>query len=124
VASTLSLPVLVSGYVVGSVNLYASSSDAFDGRHEALARIFDAWAPGAVTNAGSPSTTRRVAERAPELLREDVDLAIASSVIANRDNLSYRGQPPTTPQRRSTRRSHRAATRAHHHRAPRLQDSE
>jgi GAF domain-containing protein len=88
VASTLTLPVLVSGHVVGSVNLYASTPDAFDGHHEGLARIFDAWAPGAVTNADLSFTTRGVAEHAPELVREDVDLAVASGVIANRDNLS------------------------------------
>jgi transcriptional regulator with GAF, ATPase, and Fis domain len=88
VASTLTLPILASGQVGGSVNLYASTPDAFDGRHEALARIFDAWAPGAVTNADLPFSTQQVAEHAPELLREDVDLAIASSVIANRDHLS------------------------------------
>jgi transcriptional regulator with GAF, ATPase, and Fis domain len=88
VASTLTLPVIVSGQVGGSVNLYASTPDAFDGHHEALARIFDAWAPGAVTNADLPFSTRHVAERAPDLLRDDVDLAIASSVIANLDNLS------------------------------------
>jgi hypothetical protein len=88
VASTLTLPVLVSGQVGGSVNLYASTSDAFDGHHEGLARIFDAWAPGAVTNADLPFTTREVAARAPEVLREDVDLAIASGVIANQDHLS------------------------------------
>lgn len=88
VASTLTLPVVVSGQVEGSVNLYASTPNAFDGRHESLARIFDAWAPGAVTNADLSFSTRQVAERAPSLLREDVELAIASSVIANLDNLS------------------------------------
>jgi transcriptional regulator with GAF, ATPase, and Fis domain len=88
VASTLTLPVIVSGQVGGSINLYASTPDAFDGHHEALARIFDAWAPGAVANADLPFSTRQLAERAPELLREDVDLAIATSVIASLDNLS------------------------------------
>lgn len=88
VASTLTLPILAAGRVVGSVNLYASTRGAFDGHHEALARIFDAWAPGAVTNADLAFTTRRIAEDAPDLLRADVDLAIASSTIANRDNIS------------------------------------
>jgi GAF domain-containing protein len=88
VASTLSLPIIASGHVVGSVNLYASTPHAFDGLHQDLARIFDAWAPGAVTNADLSFETRGVAEHAPELLRADVDLAIASSFIANQDQLS------------------------------------
>jgi hypothetical protein len=88
VASTLSLPILVAGRVGGSVNLYASTPHAFEGHHDDLALIFDAWAPGAVTNADLSFTTRGVAEHAPDLLREDVDLAIASNLIANRDNLS------------------------------------
>jgi GAF domain-containing protein len=87
VESTLTLPILAAGRVVGSVNLYASTPGAFDHRHEALARIFDAWAPGAVTNADLSFTTRRTAEHAPDLLREDVDLTIASSAIAHRDNI-------------------------------------
>jgi transcriptional regulator with GAF, ATPase, and Fis domain len=86
VASTLTLPILEGGRVVGSVNLYASTPDAFDGHHEPIARIFDAWAPGAVTNADLSFTTRRLAETAPEALQDDVDLTIASGVIAARED--------------------------------------
>ena len=49
VASTLTLPILARDMVAGSVNLYASTRHAFTGLHEQIARIFDAWAPGAVT---------------------------------------------------------------------------
>jgi GAF domain-containing protein len=89
VASTLSLPTLnETGRVVGSVNLYASMSPAFDGQHEAIAHIVDAWAPGAVTNADLSFATRSVAERAPDLLREDLDLTVASTVIAAQNDVS------------------------------------
>ena len=62
--STVTLPVLAGGAVVGSINLYAASAEAFVGHHEAIARIFDAWAPGAVTNADLSFSTRAVAEQA------------------------------------------------------------
>jgi GAF domain-containing protein len=88
VASTLTLPILSGGRVVGSVNLYAATPTAFDGHHEAIARVFDAWAPGAVTNADLSFTTRSVAEAAPDLLRTDVDLAVASAMIAQQDHVS------------------------------------
>jgi GAF domain-containing protein len=88
VASTLTLPILGGGRVIGSVNLYAATPTAFDGHHEAIARIFDAWAPGAVTNADLSFTTRGVAETAPDCLREDIDLTVASGLIAHQDHVS------------------------------------
>jgi GAF domain-containing protein len=84
VASTLTLPIIEDGAVVGSVNFYGGSERAFSGHHEALARIFDAWAPGAVTNADLDFSSRRTAEQAPERLREEhfVDVAVAMIVAA------------------------------------------
>jgi GAF domain-containing protein len=87
VASTLSLPILLDGAVVGSVNLYAASGDAFTGRHGQLADIFDAWAPGAVANADLSFSSRRTAEQAPRILRDDVHIEIAAGVIAAREGL-------------------------------------
>ena len=88
VASTLTLPILGDGRVIGSVNLYAATPTAFDGHHEEIARIFDAWAPGAVSNADLSFSTRHVAETAPDLLRADIDLTVASGLIARQDNSS------------------------------------
>lgn len=86
VASTLTLPVMADGVVVGSVNLYAASRDAFDGRHADIARIFQAWAPGAVTNADLSFDTRRIAEQASERLEEALGVDIAVGLIsASRD---------------------------------------
>lgn len=51
VASSLSLPVLREGVVVGSVNLYAATARAFDGHHHELVDLLGAWAGGAVTKA-------------------------------------------------------------------------
>jgi transcriptional regulator with GAF, ATPase, and Fis domain len=82
VASTLTLPVLAAGSVVGSINLYAASANAFTGHHEQLARVFDAWAPGAVVNADLSFSTRRAAERAPRQLRDDRDIQVAVGILA------------------------------------------
>ncbi|HEV2798338.1 MAG TPA: GAF domain-containing protein, partial [Nocardioides sp.] len=45
--STLTLPVVDDDRVVGTVNCYGRDEDTFVDRHEALADIFGAWAPGA-----------------------------------------------------------------------------
>ncbi len=81
VLSTLTLPVLADGRVAGSVNLYASTRHAFAGLHERVARIFDAWAPGAVSNADLSFSTRGVAEEAPRKLRADVDVEVAVGIM-------------------------------------------
>ena len=82
VASTLTLPILARDTVAGSVNLYAATRQAFTGLHEQIARIFDAWAPGAVTNADLGFTTRSTAARAPRLLAEDRDVGVAVGILA------------------------------------------
>lgn len=81
IASTLTLPIVVGGVVTGSINLYATTGDAFAGRHEQVADIFGAWAPGAVTNADLTFSTRTVAEQAPVILREQVYIQVALGVL-------------------------------------------
>lgn len=78
IASTLSLPIMPNERVVGSVNLYASTQDAFAGHHEELARLCGAWAPGVVSNADLSFDTRAAAAEAPERLRgqDTVDQAL------------------------------------------------
>jgi hypothetical protein len=72
--------------VVCGVNLYGSTSDAFDGHHEELAAACGAWAHGAVTNADLSFTSRLRAAAAPTRLRERafVDSAIGF-VAASQD---------------------------------------
>ena len=84
VASTLSLPILDGDQVIGTVNLYAASPQAFTGRHNALAVIFNAWAPGAVTNADLSFSTRETARHAPQKLRDDSRVQMAVGLIASR----------------------------------------
>jgi hypothetical protein len=81
VATTLTLPVLDGGTVIGTVNLYAASPRAFVGLHREIAQIFDAWAPGAVTNADLSFQTRRTAEDAPEVARGTMRIETAVGLL-------------------------------------------
>jgi GAF domain-containing protein len=84
VRSTLTLPILADGNAIGSVNLYAATPRAFEGLHEQVAAIFQAWAPGAVRNADLSFATREQARQAPRILRDAVrvDAAVGLLVAA------------------------------------------
>ena len=82
VRTTLTLPVMTDGHVVGTVNLYAAAQRAFCGYHDELAGIFGAWAAGAVSNADLAFTTRREAEAAPERVNGQLVLSIATGLTA------------------------------------------
>jgi GAF domain-containing protein len=88
VASSLSMPLLVGDRVVGGVNLYASTPDAFQGRHEAVAEAVGSDAAFAVANADLGLHTFRTAAEAPERLRDDREVNIALGVIAARQDVS------------------------------------
>jgi GAF domain-containing protein len=88
VRSTLTFPVLDGSEVIGTVNLYGRDHDTFVGRHRALARAFAAFAPGVVTNADLPFSTRRAAERAPEQLRDERTVDTAIGIVAGSDGVS------------------------------------
>ncbi len=82
VRSTLTFPIIENGEAVGSVNLYGSSEDAFAGKSHELAAVFGAWAPGAVSNADLSFTTREAAARAPEELRDQMRVDVATGILA------------------------------------------
>ena len=82
VRSTLTFPIIEAGEAVGSVNLYGSSEDAFSGKSQQLAAVFGAWAPGAVSNADLSFTTRQAAARAPEELRDQARVEVATGIVA------------------------------------------
>jgi GAF domain-containing protein len=87
VRSTLTLPILAERRVVGSVNLYGGSGAAFSGHHEELADLFDAWAPGAVTNADLSFSTLSEARRAPQVLKDEVTVQVAVGILVAREGL-------------------------------------
>lgn len=82
IASSLSLPLVRDGVVVGGVNLYASTSDAFRDHHEALAAALGGSALGAVTNADLSFSTRLRAAEAVSRLADEDDVAVALGIIA------------------------------------------
>ncbi len=103
VRSTLSLPILDGDRVVGGVNVYGADPDTFEGRHEELAGLFGAWAPGAVTNADLSFSSRLEAARAVSRLEDMtvVDLAVGVLVAAH-------GIPPDEAKQRLERAAARA----------------
>lgn len=82
VQSTLTFPVVDGDVVVSTVNLYGRADDTFTGKHEVLAGVFGAWAPGAVANADLTFTTRRAAQRAPAQLQEAAVVDTATGMLA------------------------------------------
>jgi GAF domain-containing protein len=84
IASTLTLPILNDRAVVGSVNLYASTPDAFEGRHDELANALGASAFGAVSNADLSFDTRLDSEAAERALADQDAVNIALGIIAAR----------------------------------------
>lgn len=83
VGSTLTIPIRDGERVGGSINLYASTADAFVGHHEALADLFGAWATGAVTNADMTFTSRHLARQAPQILADRNRVDTAVGIIAS-----------------------------------------
>ena len=98
IRSTLTLPVLEEGQVVGSVNLYAARPDSFTGQHEAIAEIFNAWAPGAVANADLEFSTRRTAEQAPRLLLEETRIQVALGILVDSQDVTVETAQETLSQ--------------------------
>ena len=87
VASSLTLPIERDGQVIGSINLYASTADAFDGHHEELAQAVGGSAEAAVTNADLSFKTRLRSARAPEQIRDQDIIDIALGIIASGQNV-------------------------------------
>lgn len=81
VLSTLSLPLHADGAVIGGVNLYAATPNAFAGREEQIALILGAWAPGAVHNADLSFTTRDQARQAPRAFADRAVLEQATGIV-------------------------------------------
>lgn len=82
VRTTLTLPLMSHGRVVGTVNLYAASQRAFGGRHDKLAEIFGAWAAGAVANADLAFTTLSEAQAAPDRVNKQFLIDMATGLTA------------------------------------------
>lgn len=82
IASSLSLPVMAADRVVGGVNLYASTADAFTGRHQPVAEAVGSGAAFAVSNADLSFTMLQQALEAPDTLCALGDMDLAVGVIS------------------------------------------
>lgn len=89
IASSLTLPIHLHGNIVGTINLYASTSDAFNGKHEDLADVLGASAEGAVANADLSFATRLEAMQAPERYAYQNDIDIALGLIITQQNVDF-----------------------------------
>ena len=86
VASSLSLPILRDGQVIGGINLYASTVNAFSGHHEQLAGALGASASDVVTNADLSFSTRLSAAQAPRQLGDYHRIETAAGLLAARSD--------------------------------------
>jgi GAF domain-containing protein len=82
IASSLSMPIRRHDKVIGSVNLYASTPDAFTGRHEQLALALDTDPATAITNADLSFSTRLRAAEAPSRIRDAQTIDTAVGVLS------------------------------------------
>jgi GAF domain-containing protein len=82
VASSLSMPLYRRGRLIGGVNLYASSADAFSPHRDQLAQLLGASASEAVSNADLSFATRLEAAEAPDRLRQQLDIDTAVGLLA------------------------------------------
>lgn len=70
IRSSLSLAVREHGVIIGGVNLYASSDDAFEGNHESIALLVGGRAEEAIRNADLSFSSRSRAIATPGRMRD------------------------------------------------------
>lgn len=88
VHSALSLPLMISGRVVGAMNVYAHGKDTFDERAAELGEIFAAPAAVAVQNAQTLAEARRLAGRLQAALDSRVVLERAVGIVMSRSGVT------------------------------------
>lgn len=88
VASSLTLSITDDGQVVGTVNLYASSPDAFEGRHDEIAEAVGSAPDQAVANADLSMRTVEQAIEAPARIRAGDGVNVAVGIIAERHGVT------------------------------------
>jgi GAF domain/ANTAR domain len=86
IKSSLSFP-LKAGGPFGSVNLYANTFDAFEGRVPDLAAVFGTIAAEAITNADLSMRSQELARRAPQVLASHYSIDQAIGLIAGREHI-------------------------------------
>jgi GAF domain-containing protein len=82
VRSSLSFPLRSDDRVIGSVNFYATTPNAFPEEEQPLARMFGAWVEDAVRNADLSMSTVQKARQAPGVLHDRDIVDQATGVFA------------------------------------------
>lgn len=88
VLSSLSLPVLRHGTVVGGINLYASTRHAFAGKQDELAISLGGSAEAAVADADLEFDSRARARMTPAVMADARTVDVAVGALAARDRTS------------------------------------
>ena len=81
IQSSLTIPLVEHETVIGAVNFYATSPDAFEGRRDQLAELCGAWAPGAILNADLTFSSRLRAAAAPAILDDQERVDQATGIV-------------------------------------------
>jgi hypothetical protein len=89
--SSLSLPLIESGEIVGSANLYASVVDAFEDHIGVIADLVGTWAPRAVRDADLPSFRRIGPVTSSHVLGRRDDLVERAVAVVRRVNAVSEG---------------------------------
>ena len=113
IQSSLTIPLLEHGEVIGAVTFYATEADAFEGRREALAELCGAWAPGAILNADLSFSSRLRAAAAPAILDDQERVDQATGIVSEALGLSpeeARGRIRSAAARAGVTESHLART--------------
>ncbi|MCU1488609.1 MAG: putative sensor protein [Acidimicrobiaceae bacterium] len=82
IRSTLSLPILLSDQLVGSLNLYSTDPDAFDEGAEAMADVLAAQAATAIHRSLLYEATRRLTDRLQRHSDDYSDVMIAEGALS------------------------------------------
>jgi GAF domain-containing protein len=88
VMSSLSLPLRHDGAVIGSVNMYGATIDAFAGKAGELAQMFGAAVEEAVANFDTSMQSRQRALQTPRRLRAQRVISQAVGIIAVRKQIT------------------------------------
>jgi GAF domain-containing protein len=87
VRSSLSVPVHLGGAVVGGLNVYAATTDAFEGRAGRVAALVQAPASEAIRDADLSFATRQEAARTRRRLEDRITVEVAAGLLAEREQI-------------------------------------
>ena len=103
IKSTLSLPLVRQAQSLGGFNLYATASGAFRGHDDKIAEILNVQGGGATEDDDLGFTTHTLALRAPQIMRDETNLAVAVAMLSR-----WRGLEVDRAEERLRGAAHRA----------------